>query len=184
MIEIPVPRYFKEDDRIEHDIKFKEAVERDAKKKKKKAKKKKKKKKGGDDEEPKEPKIFLDEKVQLMDNLLDKYKGTKGPEIEITQDPFQLEINIHFGIRLIQKNERGRQGIDRISKIFKTIENALIQKEIERKAKEGKIQKESEENKENNASVFIQKRIRGILARKYVDRVRQEEMEFLGMQRK
>lgn len=84
MIEIPVPRYFKEDDRIEHDIKFKEPVERDAKKKKKKPKKKKKKKKGGDDEEPKEPKIFLDEKVQLMDVLLDKYKGTKGPEIEIT----------------------------------------------------------------------------------------------------
>lgn len=104
-----------------------------------------------------------------MDKLLDKFKGTKDPEIEITQDPFSLEINIHYGLRLIQKNERGRQGIDRIGKIFKTIENALIQKELEKKAKEGKIQRETEDNKENNASVFIQKRMRGILARKHVD---------------
>lgn len=36
-----------------------------------------------------------------MDNLLDKYKGTKEPEQEVVQDPFALEINIHFGIRLI-----------------------------------------------------------------------------------
>jgi len=32
--------------------------------------------------------------------------------------------------------------------------------------------------------VFIQRRIRGILARKYVDRLREEEMEFLGMSKK
>lgn len=80
MIEIPVPRYFKEDDRIEVDIKFKEKVERDTKKKKKKKAKKKKKKKKGDEEEVKEPIKPLDMKVQLMDNLLDKYKGTKEPE--------------------------------------------------------------------------------------------------------
>lgn len=115
MIEIPVPRYFKEDDRIEVDIKFKEKVERDTKKKKKKKAKKKKKKKKGDEEEVKEPLKPLDMKVQLMDNLLDKYKGTKEPEQEVVQDPFALEINIHFGIRLIQKNDRGRQGINRLS---------------------------------------------------------------------
>jgi len=53
IIEIPVPRYFREDDRIPIDILFKEKVEIDSgKKKKKKKPKKKKKKKGGDDEEP------------------------------------------------------------------------------------------------------------------------------------
>lgn len=62
MIEIPVPRYFKEDDRIEVDIKFKEKVERDTKKKKKKKAKKKKKKKGPE-EEVKEPLKPLDMKV-------------------------------------------------------------------------------------------------------------------------
>jgi len=62
MIEIPVPRYFKEDDRLEVDIKFKEKVEREGKKKKK-GKGKKKKKKKGDEEEVKEPNMPLDMKV-------------------------------------------------------------------------------------------------------------------------
>lgn len=77
MIEIPVPRYFKEDDRIPVDVEFKEKVEREGggKKKKKKGggKKKKKKKDGDDDEEKKEPPMGLDEKSQLMDNLLLKH---------------------------------------------------------------------------------------------------------------
>jgi hypothetical protein len=81
MIEIPVPRYFKEDDRIEVDVKFKDKVERDTGKKKK-AKKKKKKKKG-EEEEVKKIDMPLDMKCQLMDNLLDKYKGTKEPEQEV-----------------------------------------------------------------------------------------------------
>jgi len=68
IIEIPVPRYFREDDRIPIDILFKEKVEIDSgKKKKKKKPKKKKKKKGGDDEEPpKSPRMALDKKTQLM----------------------------------------------------------------------------------------------------------------------
>ena len=57
VIEIPVPRYFREDDRIELDLVFKEAVEKEGggKKKKKKPKKKKKKKKAADDEGEKKP---------------------------------------------------------------------------------------------------------------------------------
>lgn len=119
-----------------------------------------------------------------MENLLDKFKGTKEPEQELVQDPFALEINIHFGIRLIQKNDRGRQGINRLSQIQRKIEEHLIAKELEKRAKEGKAQKESQENKDNKASLFIQKRIRGILARKNVERLRADEMEFLGMVRK
>ena len=52
IIEIPVPRYFKEDDRIKVELAFKEKVERDTGKKKKKKAKKSKKKKKVDDEEP------------------------------------------------------------------------------------------------------------------------------------
>lgn len=103
IIEIPVPRYFKEDDNIRHELLklFKEPPVRDAPKKKKKAKKKKKKKKGGDEEEKEEEPIRLDEKIGIMDSLLDKYKGTKDPEIEVTQDPFELEINFNHALRLI-----------------------------------------------------------------------------------
>ena len=94
MIEIPVPRYFKEDDRLPLDILFKEKVERDeGKKKKKKKKAKKKKKKGGDDDKEKPIiRMPLDEKKQLMDQLLDQYKGYSEPEVEVIQDPFTLDI--------------------------------------------------------------------------------------------
>lgn len=186
IIEIPIPRYFKEDDRIPVELKFKEEVERPGKKKKKKKKLKKKGKKKKDDEEKKEePKMYLDEKLQLMDNLHQQYnkKGTL-PEEEVVHDPFTLEINIHYGLRLIQKNDRGRQGIARVNTLIKKIEEAMHLKEMERKAKEGKMQRESEDNKENKACVYVQKRIRGILARKEVEKMRQEEMEFLGMCRR
>ena len=63
VIEIPVPRYFREDDRIELDLLFKEPVEKEgAKKKKAKKKKKKKKKKKSDDDEKKPPPMPLAEK--------------------------------------------------------------------------------------------------------------------------
>ena len=58
IIEIPVPRYFREEtDNIEVKLLLKEAVERPGKKKKKKKAKKKKKKKGA--EKPPEPKMTL-----------------------------------------------------------------------------------------------------------------------------
>ena len=54
-----------------------------------------------------------------------------------------------------------------------------------REIKEGKIgDPQKGDNTENESCCFIQRRIRGILARKYVDRLREEEMEFLGMSRK
>jgi len=52
IIEIPVPQYFKEEDRLKVELAFKEKVERDTGKKKKKAKKKSKKKKKTAEEEP------------------------------------------------------------------------------------------------------------------------------------
>ena len=55
-----------------------------------------------------------------------------------------------------------------------------------RDIKEGKVPGDTQkaENQEAESCVFIQRRIRGILARKAVDRMREEEMEFLGMARK
>ena len=50
--------------------------------------------------------------------------------------------------------------------------------------REGKLQEKSKESQENESCVFLQKRMRGILARKYVERLRCEEMEFLGMVKK
>jgi hypothetical protein len=66
IIEIPVPRYFQEDDRIKVDLAFLEKVERDTKKKKKKkAKKSKKKKKKSEDENVKEPRTMKEKEFQI-----------------------------------------------------------------------------------------------------------------------
>lgn len=56
--------------------------------------------------------------------------------------------------------------------------------EIKRKIKDGLMKEESAEQKELNASLIIQKRMRGILSRKKVEEMRAEEMVFLGMARK
>jgi len=118
IIEIPVPRYFKEDDNIKVELAFKEKVERDTGKKKKKKKAKKKKKKKAEDDEPKKKEITMKEKEFILDKIMDKhlsgpnYKGS-DPVEEIVHDPFTLDMEIVSAIRLIQKNERGRQGRQR-----------------------------------------------------------------------
>ena len=53
-----------------------------------------------------------------------------------------------------------------------------------RKLREGKIKEENKDQRETDASVLLQRRMRGILARKTVESMREEEMEFLGMKRK
>jgi hypothetical protein len=65
MIEIPIPRYFKEDDRLPVEVEFKEKVERAGTKKKKKGKKKaagKGKKKAVEEVELKKDKMSLEVK--------------------------------------------------------------------------------------------------------------------------
>jgi len=118
IIEIPVPQYFKEDDKIKVEMAFKEKVERDAKKKKKKKGGKKKKKKAAEEEPKPEPKS-MKEKEFLIDKIMDThlsgahYKGSEPVE-EIVHDPFTLDMEIVSAICLIQKNERGRQGRVRV----------------------------------------------------------------------
>lgn len=111
-IEIPVPKYFREDDRIPIDIEFKEKVIKDDDKKKKKkkggAKKGKGKKKKDDEKEVKEPVMDIQEKNHMINNLLKMRYDTDEPEYEVVTDPFNLEIIIEMAIRFIQKSDRGR----------------------------------------------------------------------------
>ena len=87
VIEIPVPRYFKEDDRIPVELQWSEKVEKADGGKKKKAKKKKAKKKkktdDDDDGEKKKEPMRLEEKKQLMDNLFNQFTGSADPEVEV-----------------------------------------------------------------------------------------------------
>jgi hypothetical protein len=50
----------------------------------------------------------LDEKTQLMNQLMEKYNGDADPETEVVQDPMTLDVDIVQAIRIIQKNDRGR----------------------------------------------------------------------------
>ena len=124
----------------------------------------------------------LDEKNQLFKQLMGEEFDI--PEVEVVQDPFTLDIDIGQAIRIIQKNDRGRQGRQRISLILKQLQAKIKQAEKLRKLREGKLTEKTEDNKENDASVVIQQRIRGILARKQVESLRIDEMQFLGMQKK
>ena len=113
VVEIPVPRYFAEDDRIGIDLTFKEPVDQGGKKKKGKAKKKgkKKKKKGGDEEEEeKKPEPFwLDQKQDLVNRLMKEQHNHCDPEYEVVQESMMLgQLGTTFAIRMIQKNDRGR----------------------------------------------------------------------------
>lgn len=190
IIEMPVPRYFREDDQIPIDIEFKEPVDKGEKKKggKKKGGKKKggkKKKKSDDDDDKKEePKITLAEKKELMDKLYQQYVNSTEPEEEIVHDPFTLDMDIVHAIRLIQKNERGRQGRFRIMVILKQQKIKRQNAEVQKKIREGKMLEKTQEQTMSESSVKIQRRLRGIIARKRVEEMRQEEMIFLGMARK
>ena len=116
VIEIPVPRYFKEDDNIPVDLVFKEKVDRGGggKKKGKKGGKKGKKGKGKkkkDDDAPAKEVLTANEKEAQIDNILMKRFETTEAVEEASYDAFNLDnLDIVQAIRLIQKNERGRQG--------------------------------------------------------------------------
>ena len=113
IIEIPVPRYFKEkDDNIEVKILLKEAVDRPGGKKgKKKPKKKKKgKKKDKDKEEKVEDKMTLNKQIKIVESAYKEMLDMKEPDYieEKVHDIFAIDMDIDIAIRVIQNNERGR----------------------------------------------------------------------------
>jgi hypothetical protein len=113
IIEIPVPRYFKErEDNIEVKIILKEAVERAGAKKPKKPKKPKKKgkKKDKDKDEKKEEKMTLLKQSKIIETAYKDMLDMKEPDYieEKVHDIFAIDMDIDIAIRVIQNNERGR----------------------------------------------------------------------------
>lgn len=81
------------------------------KKKKKGGKKKGKKgKKKADDDAPKKEVISMLKKENWINTVMKTFYKTDDPVEEVAYDPFTLDLEITSAIRLIQKNERGRQG--------------------------------------------------------------------------
>ena len=176
VIEIPVPRYFKEDDNIKVNLVFTEKVERDGEKKKKgkkkgKKKKAKKKKEGDADKEVKEP-ASMARKEFWINTVLEKRFESTDPVEEIVHDPFTLDMEFKLAIRLIQKNERGRQGRNRYLDALQKITNATRQVDNRKKLGAGKMAAPSKEEMADQAAEIVQNRIRGILARKEIEDMR------------
>ena len=72
--------------------------------------------------------------LQLMDE--EKYNF---PEVEVIQDSMELQIDIVYAIRIIQKNDRGRQGRQRIMLILQNLQAQIQKAEQLRKLREGKL---------------------------------------------
>jgi len=81
----------------------------------------------------------LDQKNQLVSNLMQKFKEYDGVEFEVVMDPFMLDIDLVQAIRIIQKNDRGRQGRMRILLIQRMQEQRAQKDELLRKMREGKL---------------------------------------------
>ncbi len=151
IIEIPVPRYFREFDQIALDgLTFREPVEKEGagkkKKKKKKSKKKKKKKAADDDDEPKEKKKERAEMYGQVDKTIEDAHSTLAPMKEIVTEPLMMELdNVHDAIRLIQKNERGRQGRYRMLLIVKTRKQEEQEREMFQKIKDGIVKERTKD---------------------------------------
>lgn len=80
-----------------------------------------------------------------MDNYMNQFGQSTEPKIEIVKDPFTIELCIADAIRLIQKNERGRQGRDRIMKMLKLFQQHKMETELNKKIREGLIKEQTTE---------------------------------------
>lgn len=83
-------------------------------------------------------------------------------------------------MRLIQKNERGRQGRKRALQYLEGWKNKL-KKEQQRQEAYQTGKDYNEEDEKRNAIVVIQKVFKAYKARKRVESIREDELIFLGM---
>jgi len=78
-----------------------------------------------------------------MDNYMVQYGQTTEPKTEIVKDPFTIELCIADVIRLIQKNERGRQGRYRMLFMQKTYKKERLEYDLQKKVREGLIKEQT-----------------------------------------
>ena len=106
----------------------------------------------------------------LIYNLL-KVEDRHLPEEEelVIRNPVEMEPGTEIWMILV--NERGRQGIARGQAT-----RAGLQAQLRKKKK-----LDAEKNKDEEGSLIVQKYLRAFIDRREVERLRNEEMEFLGM---
>lgn len=116
---------------------------------------------------------YDDQKLKERNFQVHKYLESEDrhlPEEEVLEVRNPVEMDPEAEIWMILVNERGRQGIQR----------GLENREKIKQKRKNKI-KEAEINKEQLSMVVLQKYIRAFIDREKVEKMRNEEMEFLGM---
>ena len=160
VLEIPVPRWLRDNEPPCPELKLLDLEHKDEEKKKKKGKGKKKKKKATkkdkdkdkEDDGPKLPKT-IGEKEAWYDKIITE--NNIQEEEEMTE-LYAYEPDIVTAVRQIQKNERGRQFRHRLLKIIAMKNKAVKDAELKRKIKEGLVTA-SDEEKERKATILVQK---------------------------
>jgi hypothetical protein len=97
----------------------------------------------------------LPQKNDLMSKLFMKLNDTEEPEEEVVQDSMSLMFNIIDALRLIQKNDRGRQGRFRIMHIKRTIEQKVADDYKMEMRKRGLVQGLDDEKNEEKAIITV-----------------------------
>jgi hypothetical protein len=123
------------------------------------------------------PRYFVDERkkdLMLREKLIQALAAARDAELaEGDEETDPQALSIDDAIRVLQINERGRQGKQR-AKFMKEIRR---QEELERRLKEsGHTEVDPE-----HAAVVIQKLFRGFKTMKQARQMREEELVFIGM---
>jgi SpoVK/Ycf46/Vps4 family AAA+-type ATPase len=112
-------------------------------------------------------------KRDLVEKCLDEHGGFPGNVEEQSPTAIIPKITKEQAIRIIQKNERGRQGAVRARLMKELRDEEIIRKRL---AESGKGERDA-----TTAATTIQKSVRGFVARRKVRRMAEDELVFVGM---
>jgi len=139
------------------------------------------------------PRYFLDDKeradeIEVGQKKLDHWLKMfnlpmGGNDLADKKDPFQVDLSIDQAIRIIQKNERGRIGIQRAVMVSDWRKDALRKEERQKKALN---EKDGDDlaDKQTFAATYIASHWRRKVERVAFQQMKENEFQFLGVSHK
>ncbi|CAD8093406.1 unnamed protein product [Paramecium sonneborni] len=122
----------------------------------------------------------LDERNFIIDKTLQDM-DLGQPEETVIEEQYFLDTKEENILEIIQRNERGRQGIQRGLQCKQLRKDKLRKENKTKRLAEGEEITDEQENEK--AVLIIQKYFKGYKGREQVYYMREEEMKFLGIQR-
>lgn len=113
-----------------------------------------------------------DKRNQIVDKFMLDLRETNLPEEEVIEDKANLDTNMESVIRMIQKIERGRQGIVRALKAIYYKRKEQLRGDRKKGGKPADFDVDDAEELKKEQVTSIQKTVRGFLARRKVEKIR------------